>query len=56
MKQPTHAIYVNDNWDGQHDKYWSFAYQLNEVWYHFENDKNVLEYEGDEILQTVILK
>ena len=56
MNQPTHALFVISNWDGEGDRLWTFAYQKECVWYHYENDRVVLEYVGDEILQTVILK
>ena len=56
MNQPTHALFIVSNWDGEGCRLWTFAYQKNDIWYHHENDSPVLEYRGDEILETVILK
>ena len=53
--EPTHALYVIDNWDGEGDQYWTFAYLKESVFYCYERDKPVLEYIGDKILKQVIL-
>ena len=53
--EPTHALYVIDNWDGEGDQYWAFAYLKESVFYCYERDKPVLAYIGDKILKKVIL-
>lgn len=53
--EPTHALYVIDNWDGEGGRYWTFAYEKNGIFHSSENDKPVLEYVGDEILKEVKL-
>ena len=54
--EPTHALYVVDNWDGEGDQYWTLAYKKEGVFYCCERDKPVLEHVGDKILKQVILK
>lgn len=56
MDQPTHALFIVDNWDGEEDRYWIFGYQREGVWHSFESDQVVLQYKRDEILKTVPLK
>lgn len=53
--KPTHALYVVDNSTGDGDLYWTFAYQKDGEFYHFDNDHVVLEYQGDKILKAISL-
>lgn len=55
MSEPTHALYIVDNYDGEGYRYWIFAYQKDSVFYSSENSKPVLEYEGDRIIKEVPL-
>jgi len=55
MNEPTHALYVVDNWDGERNRYWTLAYKDDGVWRCFEQGKPILETEGDEILKEVSL-
>ncbi len=50
--QPTHAVKHLDNSSGDGDIIFSFGYIENDVFYEFETMKPILEYEGDEILET----
>ncbi len=50
-KYPTHAIKKKDNWDGQGDVYYVFAYLKQGEYFDHDTNKPVLEYVGDEILQ-----
>ncbi len=56
MEQPTHALFIVDNWDGEGDRYWIFGYQRDGVWHSHESEQVVLQHQGDEILKTVLLK
>ena len=51
----THALYINDNFDGENDKYWIFAYEKDGVFYSYGSINPILQHEGDEILKTVKL-
>ena len=51
----THAIYAVDNWDGEGDRYWIFAYKVKGEWVSYESGKPLLKYEGDKILRVVPL-
>lgn len=55
MSEPTHALFVIDNWDGEGDQYWTFAYKIDGVFFNYETDKKTLEYVGDEILKEIQL-
>jgi len=55
MKQPTHAVYHIINWNGEGDKFWSFAFKDGDEWRNFETCDPLLEYDGDEILKIVRL-
>ena len=55
MKQPTHALFIVNNWDGEGDRLWLFAYQKGDVWFAYDSDEPVIQYDGDEILKTVPL-
>jgi len=54
--EPTHALYVVDNWDGEGDKYWLFAYLKDGVFFSTDTDRKVLAHEGDKILKEVSLR
>ncbi|EGR2227301.1 hypothetical protein QX249_11795 [Vibrio parahaemolyticus] len=54
-KNPTHALHIIDNWDGEGDSYWVFAFKHEGVLYSHENGKPILEYEGDKILTEINL-
>lgn len=49
---PTHALHVIDNWDGEGDRVFLFAFERDGVFYSHETGKPVLEYRGDEVLQA----
>ena len=53
--EPTHALYVIDNWDGESDRYWVFAYKDDGVFHSSENTRKILQHVGDEILKQVEL-
>lgn len=53
--EPTHALYIIDNWDGQGDQYWTLAYKMCGVFHHSDTNNLVLEHEGDEILKSIEL-
>ena len=55
MKQPTHAVYHVNNWDGEGGKLWSFAFKDSDEWRDFDTCDPLLEYDGDEILKIVSL-
>lgn len=55
MNEPTHALYVLDNWDGEGDTYWVLAYKKDDVFHAWESDKVILEYVGDKIIKEVTL-
>lgn len=48
---PTHAAYINDNYCGDHDKYFIFAFKEGEILYSYETGAPLLKYVGDEILR-----
>ena len=49
---PTHAVKHLDNSSGDGDIIFSFGYIENDVFYEFETMEPILEYEGDDILET----
>lgn len=49
---PTHAIKHLDNSTGDGDIIFSFCYIENDVFYEFDTMESILEYVGDEILET----
>ena len=55
MNEPTHAVYFLDNWDGEGDTYWAFAYKKGDEFYFFESDSLVLTHIGDKIIKEVTL-
>jgi hypothetical protein len=52
---PTHALHKRDNWDGEGDHVFLFAFEQDGVLYNFENGKPVLEYQGDKVLNAWVL-
>ena len=54
--EPTHALYIVDNWDGEGDRYWLFAYKEDGVYLSADTNKKVLYHEGDEILKEISLE
>lgn len=54
--QPTHAVQHIDNWDGEGDILFSFAFVCHDDYYHFETGRPVLEYQGDVIVNAWELK
>lgn len=48
--RPTHALYAVDNWDGEGDTRFVFAFEVDGVMYHYENGDPVLQYAGDRII------
>lgn len=56
MNEPTHALHVIDNWDGQRNRYWTLAYKDDkDVWRCYEQGKRIIETIGDEIIKEVSL-
>jgi hypothetical protein len=53
--ETTHALFVLDNWDGQGERYWVFAYKKDGEFYASEGDKLILEHVGDKILNEIEL-
>lgn len=49
---PTHALRVIDNWCGDSDLNFLFAFEVDGAFYSFETGKPVLQYEGDKVLQA----
>lgn len=49
-KKPTHALHFKDNWDGEGDIRYLFAFEFDGVFYDFETGKPVIQYVGDEVL------
>ena len=49
---PTHALHIIDNWDGEGDQEFIFAFHRDFIFYRYENGRPVLEYRGDQILQS----
>ncbi len=52
---PTHALHIVDNWDGEGDRYWLFAFVDDGIFYCHDNSEEVLKHVGDEILKEVKL-
>ncbi|MDZ9009145.1 ead/Ea22-like family protein [Escherichia coli] len=53
LKPGTYAILFRDNWDGERDVYETLATLGDDlIWYHHENGKALIEYEGDEVLKA----
>lgn len=51
-KKPTHALHVVDNWDGEGDTAFVFAFEREGEFYSYENGKPVLVYKGDKVLSA----
>ncbi|OTH75858.1 hypothetical protein CAZ03_31855 [Pseudomonas aeruginosa] len=52
---PTHALHVLDNWDGEGDRLFLFAFERDGEFYRFDDGKPVLEYKGDKVLKAWLL-
>lgn len=55
-KYPTHAAHIKDNWDGEGDFYYVFAYQDEGILYSHDTGKPLLECQGSEIVKSWELK
>lgn len=53
--KPTHAIHYVNNWDGEGDTCFIFAFEADGVFYNFDTNKAVLEYDGDKIINSWLL-
>lgn len=51
-ESPTHALHFKDNWDGEGDIRYLFAFESDGVFYDFETGKKVVQYVGDEVLKA----
>lgn len=51
-RKPTHALYKLDNWDGEGDTVFMFAFERDGQFFCFETGKPVIEYQGDKVLQA----
>lgn len=49
-KYPTHAVKMIDNSTGDNDILFLFAYKADDVFYSYDTNKRLIDYEGDEIL------
>ena len=49
---PTHSLKIIDNWDGEGDIVFIFAFKHNDKFYCYANSKPVLVYDGDKILEA----
>jgi hypothetical protein len=53
-ERPSHAVLFYDNWDGEGDTVYMFAFKVGEEFYQWEcgigMGKPILEHHGDEIL------
>lgn len=56
-KKTMYAMLYRDNWDGEGDVYYILAYK-NESgeWFHYDTNKKLMEYKGDEIIKKWRLK
>lgn len=50
-KYPTHAAHIKDNWDGESDLYYVFAYKHEGIFYLHSSGEPLIEYQGSEILK-----
>ena len=50
-KFPTYALHLKDNWDGEGDQYFIFAFKIDDVFYSHDTGKNLLDYVGSEIIK-----
>ena len=51
-RAPTHALHVLDNWDGEGDRAFLFAFERDGVFYSHETGTPVLVYVGDKVLEA----
>lgn len=49
---PTYALKIRDNWDGDGNIVFIFAFKHDDKFYCYENSKPVFVYDGDEVLET----
>ncbi|MYM92463.1 hypothetical protein [Duganella vulcania] len=49
-RDPSHALRVIDNSQGEETPYYTFAFQFDGVFYHHETGHAVLQYVGDRII------
>lgn len=49
---PTHAVKKRDNWDGEGDVVFLFAFEYEGELFYFETGKPLLEYDGDSIIKS----
>lgn len=49
---PTHAIKMIDNSCGDEDILFLFAYKADDIFYSYDTNNRLLNYEGDEILRV----
>jgi len=56
MNQPTHAVRMINNWDGEENIDTVLSYKKDDAFISYETDKPLLEYVGDEILKVWELK
>lgn len=54
-RHPTHAVRFRDNFDGEGDLVYLFAFMIGDDFYNWEGGKPLLQYEGDEILASWVL-
>lgn len=55
-KFPTHAVKHINNWDGEGDIEYAFAFLVEGEFYNWESGLRIIEYVGDEILDSWELK
>lgn len=51
-KYPTYAVKMIDNSTGDNDILFLFAYKADGVFYSYDTNKRILDYEGDRILNA----
>ena len=55
-KHPTHAVHFYDNWDGEGDRYFTFAFEHQGRLHAHSSGEPLIERVGDEILDSWELK
>lgn len=55
-EHPTHAVKMIDNFCGDSDVVFHFAFYCDEQWYCHDSMRPLIQYEGDEIIQVWELK
>lgn len=51
-KFPTHAVHLKDNWAGEGDQYFLFAFKVGDTFYSHDTGENLLNFVGDEIIKS----